>query len=409
MPDKVVHNIPAMDLETGEKTARAPVGQQTGWRILKPFSQLDDKRNLIRKFSPSMFLLSTCTGLIGLLFSVNPYLSTSWSTPLAFGFWWLSVVLFLICLTMVSLRCILHWETIAILPKNHSFDLFFAGYILISFGILVEGFVRYCPHYIGSGFYTVAIVFWWITAVLSHIANILIPFYLAYYHSRTFAELSTLWLLAMFPGVVIGVAGPVLAAAIPSISQARHILYMTYLLLGAALPLVLVTLGMLLARFFFMGLPPVHFIVSVFLPAAPMALFGLTFLQLGVVSTKIFPPELRHAPFLDFANPGLLSCLTVVAFMFLGSCIWFLTFGMLVCLATAIKNKGIPFTTGWWGGVFPTGLAGLLAVELGVLLGIDALKIVGSTLSVFTGLLGAYCTARTSAQVYSGVIFNADI
>ncbi|KFM28552.1 hypothetical protein F751_0293 [Auxenochlorella protothecoides] len=292
-----------------------------------------------------MFLLSTCTGLIGLLFSVNPYLSTSWSTPLAFGFWWLSVVLFLICLTMVSLRCILHWETIAILPKNHSFDLFFAGYILISFGILVEGFVRYCPHYIGSGFYTVAIVFWWITAVLSHIANILIPFYLAYYHSRTFAELSTLWLLAMFPGVVIGVA-------------ARHILYMTYLLLGAALPLVLVTLGMLLARFFFMG---------------------------------------------------LLSCLTVVAFMFLGSCIWFLTFGMLVCLATAIKNKGIPFTTGWWGGVFPTGLAGLLAVELGVLLGIDALKIVGSTLSVFTGLLGAYCTARTSAQVYSGVIFNADI
>ncbi len=57
-----------------------------------------------RKFSPSMFLLSTCTGLIGLLFSVNPYLSTSWSTPLAFGFWWLSVVLFLICLTMVSLR-----------------------------------------------------------------------------------------------------------------------------------------------------------------------------------------------------------------------------------------------------------------------------------------------------------------
>ncbi len=57
-------------------------------------------------------------------------------------------------------RCILYWETIAILPKNHSFDLFFAGYILISFGILVEGFVRYCPHYIGSGFYTVAIVFW---------------------------------------------------------------------------------------------------------------------------------------------------------------------------------------------------------------------------------------------------------
>lgn len=39
--------------------------------------------------------------------------------------------------------------------------------------------------------------------------------------------------------------------------------------------------------------------------------------------------------------------------MFLGSCIWFLTFGMLVCLATAIKNKGIPFTTGWCARVLP--------------------------------------------------------
>ena len=57
-------------------------------------------------------------------------------------------------------RCYYHWDVIAALRHNKSYDLFFSGYILICFGIVMEGIIRFCPHYFGSGMITLSIVVW---------------------------------------------------------------------------------------------------------------------------------------------------------------------------------------------------------------------------------------------------------
>lgn len=57
-------------------------------------------------------------------------------------------------------RCYYHWNVVADLRRNKSFDLFFSAYILICFGIVMEGIIRYCPHYFGYGFVTVSVAVW---------------------------------------------------------------------------------------------------------------------------------------------------------------------------------------------------------------------------------------------------------
>lgn len=57
-------------------------------------------------------------------------------------------------------RCYYHWDVIAALRHNKSYDLFFSGYILICFGIVMEGIIRFCPHYFGSGMITLSMVVW---------------------------------------------------------------------------------------------------------------------------------------------------------------------------------------------------------------------------------------------------------
>ena len=60
----------------------------------------------------------------------------------------------------VPCRCYYHWDVVAALRHNRSFDLFFSGYILICFGIVMEGIIRFCPHYFGDGMITLSIVVW---------------------------------------------------------------------------------------------------------------------------------------------------------------------------------------------------------------------------------------------------------
>lgn len=57
-----------------------------------------------RHFSAGFFISATCTGLIALLFYANPHFSKGWTVPLAWGFWWLSIVQFLFILIMLTLR-----------------------------------------------------------------------------------------------------------------------------------------------------------------------------------------------------------------------------------------------------------------------------------------------------------------
>ena len=128
----------------------------------------------------------------------------------------------------VPCRCYYHWDVVAALRHNRSFDLFFSGYILISFGIVMEGIIRFCPHYFGDGMITLSIVVWvrllaqshgwggvwtgnvdqslmvmefsaprnpatnksprlvqWAASVIAELICVFIPFLIAYYHTRT--------------------------------------------------------------------------------------------------------------------------------------------------------------------------------------------------------------------------------
>ena len=118
-------------------------------------------------------------------------------------------------------------------------------------------------------------------------------------------------------------------------------IYMTYILLGTSIPITFMTLTMILARFFFLGacvqsfvrawscveslgcktnvqarpflpfttgLPPPALIVSVLLPAAPMALIGITFVLLNGASLHAFPADIVKIASANVSD-GDMACL----------------------------------------------------------------------------------------------------
>lgn len=78
---------------------------------MKALSQYapSDCFNLRRNFSPSMFIACACTGLVAILLDVNPYLGRGWAVPLAWGFWWLGAVQFLVFASLLLARQVDLW------------------------------------------------------------------------------------------------------------------------------------------------------------------------------------------------------------------------------------------------------------------------------------------------------------
>lgn len=157
-----------------------------------------------------MFIACACTGLVAILLDVNPYLGRGWAVPLAWGFWWLGAVQFLVFASLLlarqvdlggkgwivcsalsgmsgavadpgaactqccrwcrlrarsRLHCALprnriffYWESIASLPKSKRLDMLFLCATAIGAAITSEGMSRYMIHYFGHGFQMVAYI-----------------------------------------------------------------------------------------------------------------------------------------------------------------------------------------------------------------------------------------------------------
>lgn len=58
-----------------------------------------------RNFSPVLFIMSSTTGLVGLLFILVPYFG-GWAIDLGFALWWLSIVIFVIFGIVLIARCV---------------------------------------------------------------------------------------------------------------------------------------------------------------------------------------------------------------------------------------------------------------------------------------------------------------
>ncbi|KAL6772334.1 hypothetical protein ACKKBG_A29835 [Auxenochlorella protothecoides x Auxenochlorella symbiontica] len=395
-------DVKVMDAESGVKASMP--SPRRGW-VNAPLSQLPNKSDAIRNFSPSLYIASTCTGLIGILIDVSPYLGRGWAVPTAWAFWWLSLLQFTGVTVMILLRVTRFWGSIASLPSSKSVDLFFFGAVAISVAILSEGFVRYMTHYFGSGFLVAGPALWWATATITVLLNVALPFLAIQAHSRELPEVLPIWIVAFVPGVVTGSVGPIMASVLTDLSMARHMIYMSYILVGLSFPIVFIMLTIVVMRLLFHGLPPPPLILSLFFPVAPLTLMGDALVELAHGSIHAFPQDSLFNPFFNFAHPGLTSALMAGGLFFFGAAVWWALFAALATVVVAARRRGLAYTVAWWGSVFPLGLLGLTALRLGTLLDVAALEVVGTVLSISTAVMWLTCSLMLAARIWDGSNF----
>lgn len=68
-----------------------------------------------------------------------------------------------------------------------------------------------------------------------------------------FEDVIPIWIVAFVPGIVTASVGPAFAEMQSNLSHGRHMIYMTYLLLGFSMPQVFLILATILARLLFKG------------------------------------------------------------------------------------------------------------------------------------------------------------
>lgn len=115
------------------------------------------------------------------------------------------------------------------------------------------------------------------------------------------------------------------------------------------------------------------------------------------------PPTLTRA---QLADPGLMAVLTVLGLFWFGAAMWWLALGLMAVGVECFKYRGLPYSTAWWGSVFPLGLLGLTALRFGMLLSIDAFTIVGIVLSLVTAAMWVFCTYAMTVRMWNGEHFR---
>lgn len=182
--------------------------------------------------------------------------------------------------------------------------------------------------------------------------------------------MASVWVLPMVTLIVASSTGDLLASALLDHSIYHSLLTtgvsVTALIMGLSLALMILTVY--LTRLVLYGPPEPSLILSSFITLGPLGQGGFSLLLAGHNLSILLPLHLGD----NFPNASLTGNLIYSA-CFCGAWIlWAMglawTAISVISVYAVVRTRKIPFTVAYWGLIFPTGVFGLLSVELGKVL-----------------------------------------
>lgn len=148
-----------------------------------------------------------------------------------------------------------------------------------------------------SGSVMAASVLFWISFVLSLFSVLVVPWMMVTKHAHRAEGLTASWLLPFVPPLTVAACGSNLSNLLMNeghTSYALDIVLGSYVCLGIGLFTACTILVLYFQRLTLHKLPPKEVIVSTFLPLGPCGQAGYAAIQLGHVSSKLFPILAQH-------------------------------------------------------------------------------------------------------------------
>ncbi|WP_025127043.1 TDT family transporter [Pseudomonas sp. PH1b] len=370
-----------------------PNSVKTGYR---PLSHLQHPREAIRQFTPNWFAATMGTGVLALALAQWPA-EVPGLRLVAEGFWWLTIVLFLLFTAMYAARWVLFFDEARRIFGHSTVSMFF-GTIPMGLATLINGLLLFgIPHW-GDAAVQVAQVLWWLDVAMSLACGVLIPYMMFTRQEHSIDQMTAVWLLPVVAAEVAAASGGLLAPHLQDAHGQLVMLSTSYVLWAFSLPVAFSILTILLLRMALHKLPHESMAASSWLALGPIGTGALGMLVLGADAPAIFAANGLPGMGEIAAGLGLVAGLTLWGFG-----LWWMLMAVLITLR--YLREGIPFNLGWWGFTFPLGVYSLATLKLGSILHLGFFSVFGAVLVAALAVLWLIVAKRTVQGAYKGELF----
>lgn len=362
----------------------------------KPFTQLGQRHNIIRQFTPNWFTVSMGTGVVALIISEFPMLKAlTWQ--LGTGLWYFNILLFVLFSVLYGLRWAFYPHEAKQIFQHPSMSLFL-GTIPMALATILNGFLKYGQPIYGDTAVQIAQTLWYADVVLALLVAWAVPFAMYRHQEHALQQMTAVWLLPIVACEVAASSGGLLLGHLAADTHAVAILLGSYVLWGVSVLPAFAILTILMLRLVLHKLPEKELAVSSWLALGPIGTAALALLVLGhqapMLMASLGLAQLGQL----FQQAGILASLILLGFG-----LWWLGIAVLTTLHHA--KQDLPFNLGWWGLTFPLGVYTLAILTLAQQLNLAFLYAVGYAFAAILMLLWSLVATKTAHGFYQGHLF----
>ena len=362
----------------------------------KPFTQLGQRHNIIRQFTPNWFTVSMGTGVVALIVSEFPMLKAlTWQ--LGTGLWYFNILLFVLFSVLYGLRWAFYPHEAKQIFQHPSMSLFL-GTIPMALATILNGFLKYGQPIYGDTAVQIAQTLWYADVVLALLVAWAVPFAMYRHQEHALQQMTAVWLLPIVACEVAASSGGLLLGHLAADTHAVAILLGCYVLWGVSVLPAFAILTILMLRLVLHKLPEKEWAISSWLALGPIGTAALALLVLGhqapMLMASLGLAQLGQL----FQQAGILASLILLGFG-----LWWLGIAVLTTLHHA--KQDLPFNLGWWGLTFPLGVYTLAILTLAQQLNLAFLYAVGYAFAAILMLLWSLVATKTAHGFYQGHLF----
>ena len=362
----------------------------------KPFTQLGQRHNIIRQFTPNWFTVSMGTGVVALIVSEFPMLKAlTWQ--LGTGLWYFNILLFVLFSVLYGLRWAFYPHEAKQIFQHPSMSLFL-GTIPMALATILNGFLKYGQPIYGDTAVQIAQTLWYADVVLALLVAWAVPFAMYRHQEHALQQMTAVWLLPIVACEVAASSGGLLLGHLPADTHAVAILLGSYVLWGVSVLPAFAILTILMLRLVLHKLPEKELAVSSWLALGPIGTAALALLVLGHQAPMLMASLALAQLGQLFQQAGILASLILLGFG-----LWWLGIAVLTTLHHA--KQDLPFNLGWWGLTFPLGVYTLAILTLAQQLNLAFLYAVGYAFAAILMLLWSLVATKTAQGFYQGHLF----
>ena len=362
----------------------------------KPFTELGQRHNIIRQFTPNWFTVSMGTGVVALIVSEFPMIKAlTWQ--LGTGLWYFNILLFVLFSVLYGLRWAFYLHEAKQIFQHPSMSLFL-GTIPMALATILNGFLKYGQPIYGDTAVQIAQTLWYADVVLALLVAWAVPFAMYRHQEHALQQMTAVWLLPIVACEVAASSGGLLLGHLAADTHAVAILLGSYVLWGVSVLPAFAILTILMLRLVLHKLPEKELAVSSWLALGPIGTAALALLVLGHQAPMLMASLGLVQLGQFFQQAGILASLILLGFG-----LWWLGIAVLTTLHHA--KQDLPFNLGWWGLTFPLGVYTLAILNLAQQLNLAFLYAVGYAFAAILMLLWSLVATKTAQGFYQGHLF----